>query len=427
MKHMHGKILERNRDGALLISLIVLITVFAGLGAGIVGLVASSTHTRLLANNAQRAYYLAESGGRYAVSRFKADRTVVSGTFQMLDSCGGFSIDTATNGNVLVFTSTGILNPGSGIETRHRITFRVNLTSGSDTLDIGFDRDGDMRLDDEWNVDAGSVSIVQTGPSDGEPALLMRGEHVLISMNWQGNPALNILNAWLHENRTLGYGVQVKIKARSPGASQGNHYMFGISFRLNTVTQTSYGISFFRSIASNKQLPAWVSSLSGFNPLRDGTPYLVLWKQSGGTITLMRYRQLTPADNVLTWDSGGFWTLTPWATLYLDLNEDFTGIGNTRMNHISGFVQGPTIYLRDAPVSWDFADFVPVAWVGATQPINDATYTSANFDTVQPNEIGVHAYYDQPSSQQQFFDDFALRVDGFGASSGGYSGSHVQY
>ncbi|MDD2391032.1 MAG: hypothetical protein PHP23_15070 [Desulfobacterales bacterium] len=45
--------------------------------------------------------------------------------------------------------------------------------------------------------------------------------------------------------------------------------------------------------------------------------------------------------------------------------------------------------------------------------------TSENFDILQPDEIGVHAFYDSNASNDQFFDDFELKVEGLGGGPDG--------
>ncbi|HBO83882.1 MAG TPA: hypothetical protein DD641_02655, partial [Deltaproteobacteria bacterium] len=56
--------------GTILVGLIVTITILATLGAAMLSLFSTSTFSQLSGNNAQKAYYLAESGYRYAASKF---------------------------------------------------------------------------------------------------------------------------------------------------------------------------------------------------------------------------------------------------------------------------------------------------------------------------------------------------------------------
>ena len=62
-----------DQRGALLVSLILTLTIVAILGAVMVEMTTTSTLGELFANRQQRAYYLAESGGRYAIPQVLAD------------------------------------------------------------------------------------------------------------------------------------------------------------------------------------------------------------------------------------------------------------------------------------------------------------------------------------------------------------------
>jgi hypothetical protein len=61
-----------------------------------------------------------------------------------------------------------------------------------------------------------------------------------------------------------------------------------------------------------------------------------------------------------------------------------------------------------------------VVWRESNKII-DGTLTSENFDTGRPVEIGIHAFYDSPAANDQFFDDFGMVI-----AKSGDSGS-IQY
>ena len=56
--------------GNVLVGLIVTMLIFAALGAGMLSLTSTSTTSQVAANSAARAYYIAESGFRYAASEY---------------------------------------------------------------------------------------------------------------------------------------------------------------------------------------------------------------------------------------------------------------------------------------------------------------------------------------------------------------------
>jgi len=62
--------LLRQNKGNVLIGLIVTMMIFAALGAGMVAMTGTSTSSQVTANTTSKAYYLAESGFRYAASEY---------------------------------------------------------------------------------------------------------------------------------------------------------------------------------------------------------------------------------------------------------------------------------------------------------------------------------------------------------------------
>ena len=60
----------RNHKGSVLIALIVTVVILSALGAAMVSLTSTSMFSLVGANSAARAYFLAESGYRYAESEY---------------------------------------------------------------------------------------------------------------------------------------------------------------------------------------------------------------------------------------------------------------------------------------------------------------------------------------------------------------------
>jgi prepilin-type N-terminal cleavage/methylation domain-containing protein len=60
----------RNERGNVLVALVVILLLFAALGAGMVSLIGTSSTSQVTGDTAARAYYIAESGFRYAASRY---------------------------------------------------------------------------------------------------------------------------------------------------------------------------------------------------------------------------------------------------------------------------------------------------------------------------------------------------------------------
>ena len=63
---------RQGQRGAMLVTLIAAMVVFAALGAVMIGMFGTSALSQVAGNNSMKAYYLAESGFRYAASRYIA-------------------------------------------------------------------------------------------------------------------------------------------------------------------------------------------------------------------------------------------------------------------------------------------------------------------------------------------------------------------
>jgi Tfp pilus assembly protein PilX len=59
-----------NNQGNVLVGLVVTMLIFAVMAAGMVSLTSTSTSNQITSNSTARAYYLAESGFRYAASEY---------------------------------------------------------------------------------------------------------------------------------------------------------------------------------------------------------------------------------------------------------------------------------------------------------------------------------------------------------------------
>lgn len=432
--------LRSSTNGSVLVVLIIAITISSVLILGALYLTTGSTLGELFANYQMRSYYIAESGGNYAIPQIRQDHaaatTNLHGQTFTLSNGDRFilSIDD-TNSSYTLLESTGVVNNSLWSESRRKITYKINKSYSepfTNTTD----------LNNNWNITSGGASIKSGGPADEEPALNLTGENALISFKWDGNPALPDLAAqWANSDGLLSYNLQVKVNVDTEGG-KGQHYMLGLSFRLDTngTAGTSddrfYGISFFRSIGrGDSHKPAWVNNLnSGFDAIMDGTPYVILWRKinSSSAFTLMDYKKLTAADGVVEDDKLEEWSaivVTVQERYQTDDNGDYIldGYGNRiRENLITGYIQGADAYPRNT-VNWNFSNFNLIVWgwkipgqsVISPQTVIDGTLTSSAFDVRRPEEIGIHGYYDSNAANDQFFDDFSSDFTGTGGSGGG--------
>jgi hypothetical protein len=119
-----------NERGALLIGLIITITIIALAGAAIISLTTISTFGGLFANLHSRAYYLAESGGRYAIPMIKANpaqaQIDLNGMTFTFDNGERFilSVDNTTPG-ITLLESEGVSQAGDWLEARAKVKYRI--------------------------------------------------------------------------------------------------------------------------------------------------------------------------------------------------------------------------------------------------------------------------------------------------------------
>jgi hypothetical protein len=121
--------------------------------------------------------------------------------------------------------------------------------------------------------------------------------------------------------------------------------------------------------------------------------------------------------------------LRDYTTLLLQLDEVFADDG-TRENEIVAYMQHTDVYplwMSNTNAVWPpDATVFPhaVTWDNGVVTNVNARLTSADFAEEKPSEIGIHVFYDLLGADKKFFDDFALRMDGYSASR---HGVEIQY
>lgn len=419
------KMLNSNQRGVVLIWLIFILVIAGILGSSMVYLTTSSTYDELLANNQARAYYMAEAGGRYVTPIMQQNPatafTDINGNTFILSNGDQFMISNMNIiNNPMTVVSTGIVNVGSWLEGQRTITYKVPKPF-SDSFDNK----------NNWNDPGDNADIYNV---NGNNALRVNKiadttNGVTMDFDWWNDPGLpNLADIRSQNGGLLIYQLQLKIAVEVFG-SKGDHYMLGLSFRLDTgvdpddvLDDSSYGISFFKSDDRDAE-PGFIRNLLSvpFDPIiinNSGDIYIVLWEKISGNYELLAYSNLMSTDLI----SGG--ELKNWSTIVVQITETNGGI-----NSISGYIQAPDenvpngIYPRGT-ISWDFGVFNPVTiWnvpdpvdpvnnppIPTPQPIVDNTFTSAGFNSLPyPAEIGIHIFYDNPSNNVIFFDDLAMR------------------
>jgi len=443
---------------------ILIVVLFSLLAAGLIGVAAlrvstSSRYERVGYSMSNRAHYLAESGASYVRSRRQLDKTFLPITPMTLtlDNQDQFTVvasltnridDATTNLHQhLLVTSVGIVNPGSALEARKQLHFDIS-ERGLDTnaLPITFIDDKGKFNEDLWDLDGVVARVMSTGPSGDDPALQLQGEEGQMNLAWQDKPSLDLVQVWSYYGGLLSYDMQAKTQPFDTGdqSAYSEHYMLGLSFRVNTNNGSCYGLSFFRSL-NKKPSPGikWPVQLPAeFQALRGTNIHVVLWHRPSdiGSVTnyvLIKSRRLAPSDGLLVWrqlnpSQPGSWELRDYATLLLELKEKYASGSTNRENHISVYTQNPDVYPRWAdgdPVHAEWQENTnkfphKLTWDSGESEVVDSRSTSAGFGTIKPNEVAIHVFYDMPGASKQFFDDFALRVPFTGNP---YGGTQIQY
>lgn len=427
-----------SQRGSILISIIAGTVIIGILGVGIIYFTTTSTFGELFTNRQARAYYVAEAGGQFAIKLLNDNKTNTSylppaGTYKLgPDGADGEFSLTSINDNTdpdlprVKVISVGVVHKGTWLETKKKITYKIprnNPTAALDgTTSVDFDAGlNDVASDSTWNLVEGLTSNLTY--SDGE-LLIKSSVKELVAVLAIEPAAIDFATARTNSGELLSYEVQVKIKLDAEG-NKGEFFAVGITFRLDTTRNHAYGVSFFRAIADDKDRPVWFIDNFGtsFTAIRNGNFYIVLWKKDNATgkYELLDYILATPY---------GF-SLDSWTTFVVNLREECNPqpvspqvCTGARQNRIKIYTASSSSYPKGT-TNWSYADnanFKLVTWQSGRAEITDSTWTTGYWSSISspyPEEIGIHAYYDRPSSNDQYFADFSMRGEGLGGS-GGY-------
>ena len=302
------------QNGALLISIVAAMTVIATLGAVMVYLTSGSTEQELITNVRNRAYYLAESGFRYATTRRDPSLAENPSLFTNSRFTMGvnerFELTTYENpldSTRVIIVSTGVVNQGVEPEgATHRITYNVskdNLSGDeivgeeltdttSSTADDGFSDLSGWHSNDLFTIEefvsgtgthieyAATADTPSSRPDPDNPGEKYRETTLRLDNNTE------FADQWAGNHSFLSYDVQVKM-----GWGYELEYgAQGISFRLNESSINGkyqfYAISFMkyrREDSSTDDTKDYIPD--SIKPLRSDGRHLrdriliVLWEQ----------------------------------------------------------------------------------------------------------------------------------------------------
>ena len=301
------KIMLRSRQkGSMLIGLIVTLVIMAALGAGMVYLTSTSTIQELFANNNARAYYAAESGGRYALAVI---RNAYATNLTQLSTVNGSQTFTLANGDTFQiinftqnltnpqsvnFTSLGIANSGF-LQAKRQINYKIVPANQSGVASSG----GTTIL---------NLSSLENlaGTSDKFKITMANYGTNGITVTPSGTPEEVVLVIPSGVTVTSSYSVQIKTDT-----DVANDWMMGFLFNINynSVSATNglpdgYGLTYFYAWTDTDQpvtgimssLPSTVINATSTPP----PPLIVLWQSltTSGTQTIryLAYKILSTAS-----------------------------------------------------------------------------------------------------------------------------------
>jgi Tfp pilus assembly protein PilX len=357
-------ILQLRQKGSILIGLIVTMVVMASLGAGMVYLTTTSTFQELFANNHARAYYAAESGGRYAMAKIRdayAQTTTIARDAILATIPGTYYDGTAANnkGNfvispltptgspaTVVFTSTGTVNSGF-LQAKRRLSYSIQPANQAavsvppippeqplainDFIKSGSTASG--QFDTVSNIDGGSaLKVTQTTSGSGSGNQPSTEAYVSPP---GGDPNFFYV-AWYNTKGFLSYDAQVKIALGEwddgEWDNEPHNYAAGLMVRARDPGQQEkfYGLSFIRTNSQGGDNTDGIKDtmVPDHNCPSGGCAnraMIMLWTRNSnagnGDDNWLAYQLLDESDNESDYvvDHNGH--LKPWSTILIRVVE----------------------------------------------------------------------------------------------------------
>ncbi len=161
---------RRNQKGGTLVSVIAVMMIVSVLGVSVISFTQTSEHTYLSANAGSRAYYLAESGLRYAQQIHCSDSGPwLHGRQRTLSLQGGEPVDIVRVGDN--FWATALVGAGTAQEARARVPMPLSL--------CGEDPDADpvdeFAVFGEVGISLGTNTVIQGDVAITEANVEIRG------------------------------------------------------------------------------------------------------------------------------------------------------------------------------------------------------------------------------------------------------------
>ncbi len=333
--------------GSVLITLIIVMTVTAALGAGMVYFTSSSSLSELFSNQEARAYYIAEGGGRYAFSLLKGNSAYFDAYAQGSPYNQTFTLSNGDQfrlvvyqhpsiaGNVII-QSTGLVNAGLWTRSRRLITWNMAKSSmggGNNPPPVNL---SDFLDNQPKNGTAGDYSVVNV---DGSSALKVdenkhgNPEEAYIAMPAWAESLNPFYNAWNAAGGFLSYDSQVKLaigdNSGTPFTYRPAQYCMGITTQHHRTTSAQqhyfYSLSVVRTYGGSGRGDNIPNSLIEGTGVANNTPMIMLWvRNQNQSDHWLAFQQISTSDYILS-ESYFFFShwpsIKPWTTLYLRVVE----------------------------------------------------------------------------------------------------------
>lgn len=401
------RVFPAGQQGSILIATIIAMTIIATLGTTMYSYVSTSNLNQIASMSDTKAYYLAESGGHFAVKQLTsidsgnstARNTLLAslastpytvnntGQFQLQN----FTYSTSPGFHEYRFSAKG--SPTDGLASRS-INYIIKVPNAAGES-IPFTGTGHTLNTNNWEV-TGSADL---DSGDNKVALNDGSGNTQISMNWTNASSTlpNLLDTWNDSGGFLTYEVQAKFRL-----STDHDVLAGISFRLNTGPTSSinddsfYGASYL-----------WCkdhTDLATFCGSDTSKTYIILWRQaSNGAKTIIGKQLASSVPTSPSLVSSG--KLVSWATLVVRVQEQLNPTTLNRENLIyvfAGSPNGSPSWNQKGTTEWSYSNLSAVKWStsfsgtdcsgGELSCVSDPTLTTSNFASQTPNEIGLHAF-----------------------------------
>lgn len=317
-RHRSEKFLSgSSRKGSVLIGLIITMIVMLALGAGMHSLTTTSTMNELSAGNHSRAYYTAESGGRYAISVIREAATKEEDISTLLDDleAGSFRMsngdkfeieilsvetDPDTGADTVTFYSTSTVSAGN-LQAKRQLKYGVQLgnQAGSETATIpqeitlsdladasGHTSTGNFEtVELEGDTDNTALEITKTTGGSGQGNQPSTEAYVSLSSG-SSNP---IYLSWDIAGSYLSYDIQAKVATggdpdTNSFSNKPDTYCAGIMFRAGTTLSqqsTFYGLSYMRTKTGNGQSSDGIADSMLPAESASEKAMLILWTRNG--------------------------------------------------------------------------------------------------------------------------------------------------